>query len=120
MRFHGNRCDKANCRCLADKRWRHKYMKSKQKRSKEIHAEIREILLKEWDPVGVGDIAEASDEYDGYIGGIYRLLALGADESKIVEHLYHIETAYMGLSLKKQRLHVVAQSLKRVEIALGS
>jgi hypothetical protein len=95
-------------------------MKTKQQRSKEIQSEIREILLKDWDPVGVGDIAEASDEYDGYVGGIYRLLALGADESKIVEHLYHIETAYMGLSLKKQSLYDVAQLLKRVEIALDS
>jgi hypothetical protein len=27
---------------------------------------IRRAQLKEWDPIGVGEIAEAQDEYDSY------------------------------------------------------
>jgi hypothetical protein len=31
-------------------------------------------LLKEWDPIGVGQIPEAQDEYDSYVPDVYKLL----------------------------------------------
>jgi hypothetical protein len=64
---------------------------------KEIEDEIRRVLMAEWDPIGVKDVPEASDEYDGYIGGIYRLLHDGASDERIAEHLSQIETEAMGL-----------------------
>jgi hypothetical protein len=64
---------------------------------REIEA-IGEILWRDWDPIGVNAHPEARGEYDGYIGGIRRLLDAGADKVKIVRHLRQIETVGMGLS----------------------
>jgi hypothetical protein len=44
-----------------------------QRRAKAIQESIREILLRDWDPIGVNDVPEAQDEYDSYVGGVYRL-----------------------------------------------
>jgi len=48
-------------------------------RAKQYHEAIRAILLKEWDPIGVSHIPEAQDEYDRYVGGVYRLLITHVD-----------------------------------------
>jgi hypothetical protein len=63
----------------------------------EIQEKIRPVLMEEWDPIGVDDVPEAADEYDGYIGGIYALLRDGASDERIAEHLSEIETKTMGL-----------------------
>ena len=44
--------------------------------SREVRSKIRGILMGEWDPIGVNDVA-AADEYDSYINGIYDLLEQG-------------------------------------------
>lgn len=59
---------------------------------------IHDILIKEWDPIGVGDVPEAQDEYDSHISVIYRLLNEGYDDLEIARHLEHIETEWIGLS----------------------
>jgi hypothetical protein len=63
----------------------------------EIQAKIRPVLMDDWDPIGVNDVPEAADEYDGYIGGIYVLLRDSASDERIVQHLREIETKTMGL-----------------------
>ena len=62
-----------------------------------LQAAIREILLKEWDPIGVNDIPEAQDEYDSYVGGVEGLLLRGASVDEIAAHLARIEGEQMGL-----------------------
>ena len=92
-------------------------MTERRKRAESIHAEIKRILWEEWDPIGVrGDAPD--DEYNAYIGGIHRLLADGADKAAIVEHLYRLETEYMGLRGDKARLGPVAESLLKVNLSL--
>jgi hypothetical protein len=44
---------------------------NKNKQADRIMDDIRQVLLKEWDPVGVGKDTDIQDEYDSYIGGIY-------------------------------------------------
>jgi hypothetical protein len=63
----------------------------------EVQEKIRPVLMAEWDPIGVNDVPEAADEYDGYIGGIYALLRDGASDERIAQHLSEIETKTMGL-----------------------
>ena len=65
--------------------------------AKEIQGGIQRILVHEWDPIGVQDIPEAKDEYDNYVGGVYRLLAIGASPQEVAEHLAEIEVTTMGL-----------------------
>lgn len=46
--------------------------------------EVKRVLLKEWDPIGVSDIPEADDEYDAYVPYVSRMLR----EQKTVDELY--------------------------------
>ena len=43
-------------------------------RARRYHDAIRRILLHDWDPIGVAEVVEAQDEYDGYIGKIHGML----------------------------------------------
>jgi len=53
--------------------------------------------MTEWDPIGVNDTPEAADEYDLYIGGVYELLAKGAPQSSVEDHLRRIEVERMEM-----------------------
>lgn len=58
---------------------------------------IHDVLLHEWDPIGVGDEPAAKDEYDSYIPEIYRLLTERAELLTIALHLGEIQSVSMGL-----------------------
>jgi len=84
-------------------------------RSREVRRRIRAILLDEWDPIGIRDVPEAADEYDGYIGKIYDLISRDAPPSEVEEYLRWAEVEHMGLPDKREKLRLcVAQSLKRL------
>jgi hypothetical protein len=53
------------------------------KDAQRINEEIRQILVKEWDPIGIKDEPRAQDEYDNYVGGVFNLLA--TDRSDTME-----------------------------------
>lgn len=92
-------------------------MVKRSQRAKEVQEEVRQILLHEWDPLGVSDVPEAQDEYDSYVGGIYRLLASGASEHQIVERLHNLETVSMGLNSNRERLKSVAEKLAKLGVS---
>lgn len=47
-------------------------------------AELRELLYREWDPIGVKHLAEDSaDEYEAYAGQLMRRLRAGASEEEV-------------------------------------
>jgi len=82
----------------------------------DIRDMIRTVLMQDWDPIGIKNTAECYDEYDAYIGGVYRLLARGATDEQIVEHLDRIESQQMLWSRPdKKELYPVARKL----LALG-
>ena len=72
-------------------------MKSQERRAREIQDRISEILYEDWDPLGLKDVAP-SDEYDGYVGGVYRVLASGASCEQVAEHLAGVERGPLGYS----------------------
>jgi hypothetical protein len=46
--------------------------------------ELRELLLREWDPIGISDLADSQlDEYEHYAGQLARRLRAGAREEEI-------------------------------------
>jgi hypothetical protein len=46
--------------------------------------ELRELLYRDWDPIGVKDLAvDAGDEYDAYAGQIVRRLRAGASDEEL-------------------------------------
>jgi hypothetical protein len=72
---------------------------------------IRELLVREWDPIGVRDVSSAQDEYDAYVGSVARLLVSGASVEKIAAHLLAIETDVLGLTPDPDAAYRVASML---------
>ena len=60
--------------------------------------------------------ARAHDEYDAYIGGVYRLLASGATPRSVAEHLAQVETEQMGLGVPADELMDVAIKLSALNV----
>jgi hypothetical protein len=67
--------------------------------SRENRTRVREILLRDWDPIGVCGIPEAADEYDTYADKAYvMLMDDAATASEIANYLYNVATEHMGLT----------------------
>jgi hypothetical protein len=71
--------------------------------------ELRELLMKYWDPIGVKGIPEASAEYDSYLGPLAEKLRKGTDAHGISEYLSEIQTERMELSTTPDRLSDVGE-----------
>lgn len=92
--------------------------------------QIREVLLREWDPIGIkticgefgkrfpGEWADGAgdDEYDSYIREIFALLSAGASEAEIVAYLASVEKERMSQQPDLPRAQPVARSLLRLQI----
>lgn len=76
--------------------------------------EIRNVLVGEWDPIGVMDDPEwPRDEYDGYIGELYGFIQRDESADFIARHLCFIEDKLMGLGLPPVSARIpVAKKLK--------
>ncbi|MFC1679882.1 hypothetical protein ACFL2T_06700 [Elusimicrobiota bacterium] len=75
------------------------------------HDAIREVLLREWDPIGVGDVREAQDEYDSYVAGVHERLVGRSSEEELFAHLWEIETGHMGLAGDRRHTEAIAKRL---------
>ena len=80
-------------------------------RAKVLHQKIRDILLNEWDPIGVRSIAEANDEYDGYVPTIYKMIISRKPAYEIFEYLLWLEGTHMGLTVDRPRTLFIAEKL---------
>lgn len=65
--------------------------------SRQIHVQIRYVLLGGWDPIGIRNEPNAQDEFDGYIGELYKLLRSNAPDTALVDYLYWAVYENMGL-----------------------
>ncbi len=66
--------------------------------SRENRARVRRILLHDWDPIGIHDVPEASDEYDRYADKAYvMLMDEKATADVIAACLYYVAAEHMGL-----------------------
>jgi hypothetical protein len=66
--------------------------------SRENRARVRDVLMREWDPIGVAEIPAAADEYDAYASKAYvMLMDERATEKAISAYLFKIATRHMGL-----------------------
>lgn len=89
--------------------------KRQKKRGVEIQEAIRRILWEDWDPIGINDCAP-DDEYDSYLGGIYRLLVSDTSEHQIQEALKQYEKNSMGLELTHRNDGRIKVARKLMEI----
>ena len=95
-------------------------MQNRVQRAAEISKAIQEILINDWDPIGVRDDPECPrDEYDSYIGEIYASLARNEPADFIARHLCLIESQRMGLgALDESARMAVALKLKALDVSL--
>jgi hypothetical protein len=85
--------------------------------TKETTDAIRQVLLKEWDPIGVAECPEAQDEYDDYIGPIYHLLLDKQSAERIAYELNRIVVDKMGLPKSpNEKALRVARLLQEINI----
>ncbi|MDR2880592.1 MAG: hypothetical protein LBV29_01650 [Azoarcus sp.] len=80
-------------------------------RARILQGKISEVLLKNWDPIGVCSIPEAQDEYDSYVSSVHKLLISGKPESEIFDYLWWVETEHMGLIGDRQKTAAIAKKL---------
>jgi hypothetical protein len=94
-------------------------MHDRRTHAKRITDEIRQVLIEQWDPIGVMDDPEwPRDEYDSYIGELYRYLARGESAEFIARHLCHLEESMMGLGRLPESVRLpVARALKAIDVS---
>jgi hypothetical protein len=68
---------------------------ARDKRAAEIQDSIRKILLHDWSPIGC---LVPNDEYDDYIGPVYRILASSRSEQELCEYLFRTARDTIGVS----------------------
>jgi hypothetical protein len=91
---------------------------SREKRAAEIQDAIRQILYRDWDPIGVCGAAP-EDEYDSYIGGVYRILASSRSEEALIQFLAGaVEDLIGSRESEPDRMRVVARRLLALDVRL--
>lgn len=78
---------------------------------KKLQPIVKEILLHEWDPIGVANIPLADDEYDNYVPQVCKLLIEKSDFEKISDYLWKVETEQMGLPGNRDNIRIVSHKL---------
>jgi hypothetical protein len=74
--------------------------------------ELRELLLREWDPIGISRIADAQlDEYEHYAGQLMRRLRAGATDEEVAAVLEGFRTD-MGLDPSAEPPLDVARTIR--------
>jgi hypothetical protein len=92
---------------------------------KRITAEVRRILLGDWDPIGVQDLPEeyrraATDEYDSYISAIVGMLSADRSQREIADFLYDTEIRDMGGRRDRSAADAAAAKLVDVRALMTS
>ena len=69
----------------------------------EIHRQIRAVLARDWDPIGVGAAPEVADEYCRYVRGAYDVAVETRSAQEVALHLLEIERDRMGMPPRSLR-----------------
>jgi hypothetical protein len=80
---------------------------------------IRQILIRDWDPIGISNDSAVDDEYDAYIAPVYRILVGSRSEDDLISRLYQIERDEIGLPCDDpEMLRPVAKKLLELDVKL--
>ena len=91
----------------------------KAKRAGEIQQWIRDVLMHQWDPIGVADYISSDDEYDAYIAPVYRILVGSRSEDDLVSLLHFTERNVIGMAADTpEALRGVARALLALDVDL--
>ncbi len=79
----------------------------------ELVITVRKMLWEDWDPIGVNQFPEASDEYDSYAPGVVELVQHQASEQEILDWLWSLETGHIGLEGDRENTEQFAAKLRK-------
>lgn len=86
---------------------------------KHLFARIREVLLAEWDPLGLGAAAEGGEHYDPMARELHALLTGGgASVERIAHYLEWAEAEQLGLQRRPEAARAAARRI--VALAPGA
>jgi hypothetical protein len=92
---------------------------SKIKRANEIQDSIRQILFREWDPIGVNDNPNLIDEYDSCIAPVYRILTGSHSENELIDYLSKAASDILAESCDaREQFRPVAKKLLALDVKL--
>lgn len=74
--------------------------------------DVRMILLREWDPLDVGDNPNLANEYDNYLPELLKFLKDGRSSHEIADYLQGIEDR-LGITPPSERRHKTSALLAR-------
>ncbi len=95
-------------------------MDPKTRRARLIQDQIADVLRRNWDPIGIASDPHAQDEYDAYVGGVYRLLESGATAKAIAAHLAQVESDRLGFQDTDLAMLIpVAKKLLKIKVRFG-
>lgn len=75
---------------------------------------IEDILLYDWDPIGISDVTAARNEYRSYAIALAPLLAQPKQKIDLVQFLLSIERTAMGLPGNERRAQIAAEKLMQL------
>jgi hypothetical protein len=95
-------------------------MKNNQKHFPSYLEAVQQALIKEWDPIGVGAIPEAQDEYGAYAPKIAEMLLAQKPRKEVLDYLWWLETEQIGLTGNRDATEKFADRLMQIAAALSS
>jgi hypothetical protein len=91
---------------------------SRDKRAVDIQDSIRQILIRDWDPIGVRDNPKLQDEYDSYIGPVYRILAGSRSAEELMDFLHRTGRGFSMPCESPEQLRPLALRLLALDVKL--
>lgn len=84
--------------------------------SRRIRIQIRHVLLRVWDPIGIKEEPHAQDEYDSYAGPIFELLSRRVTDEELNNRLLYFVNDLMGLEAKAEDMLPTIRALRAIEL----
>ncbi|MGB8492977.1 MAG: hypothetical protein WCE53_01120 [Candidatus Acidiferrum sp.] len=85
--------------------------------SQRIQDEIRQVLLKNWDPIDIKDEPLAQGEYDMYIPGVFTLLTENSSDEEISAYLWKIIEERIHRHPPRGATEETVRALRKIRLA---
>jgi hypothetical protein len=79
---------------------------------------VHNLLLREWDPIGVADVPEARNEYSAYDAQVFQLLRAGSSARQVATFLAAVEVEQMGLEPRPDHIDRLTDTVAAKLVAL--
>jgi hypothetical protein len=86
--------------------------------SRSLRAQVRDVLLNTWDPIGISDEPNAQNEYDSYIDPIYDLLISQASDDVLIDYLHWVVFEQMGIdAASREDMRETVTALRKIDLS---